>query len=81
MLLEPSRTIPRGEKWLYELKFDGYRGIAVKDSARVRLWSRNRNDLSTRFPRIVSSLAGLPCRSVILDGEIVCLDPNGHPCF
>jgi len=31
MLLLPSKVIPRGEQWLYELKFDGFRGIAVKD--------------------------------------------------
>jgi hypothetical protein len=81
MLLQPTRTLPRGKRWLYELKFDGYRGVAVKEGSRVRLWSRNNIDLSRRFPRIVAAVAALPCANVVLDGEIVCLDPDGKPCF
>src|SRR5947209_5148335 len=81
MLLLPSKVIPLGKQWVYELKFDGFRGIALKDGARVRLLSRNGNDLGKRFPRIVEALGQLPCRSAVLDGEIVCLDPEGKPCF
>jgi bifunctional non-homologous end joining protein LigD len=49
MLLLAAKLIPRGEQWLYELKFDGFRGVAVKDANRVRLLSRNQRDLSKRF--------------------------------
>jgi len=56
MLLLPSKVIPRGEQWLYELKFDGFRGLALKDGDRVRLLSRNQRDLGERFPRIVQPL-------------------------
>jgi hypothetical protein len=42
MLLLPSKVIPRGAQWLYELKFDGFRGLALKDGQRVRLLSRTK---------------------------------------
>jgi bifunctional non-homologous end joining protein LigD len=81
MLLRPVKTLPRGERWCYELKFDGFRGIAIKEHDHVRLLSRNGNDLSKRFERIVQAVRDLPVKSLILDGEIVCLDLEGKPCF
>lgn len=68
-------------RWLYEVKFDGYRGIAVKNEGRVALFSRNRNRLDARFPEIVAAVAGLPCRRCVLDGEICALDPQGRSSF
>lgn len=81
MLLKPAKGLPRGEHWLYELKFDGFRGIAVKNRKDVQLWSRQRKSLTKRFPKIVDAIAALPVTSAILDGEIVCLDQEGRPCF
>jgi bifunctional non-homologous end joining protein LigD len=81
MLLKPAATLPRGEQWLYELKFDGFRGLAVKDGAAVRLFSRNGRDLSKRFPRIINAVASLKIKSAVIDGEIVCIDEQGRPCF
>lgn len=81
MLLRPSAIIPRGDQWLYELKFDGFRGIALKEGKQVRLFSRNARDLSKRFGRIVEAIANLPVKSAAIDGEIVCLDESGRPCF
>lgn len=46
MLLQLTRTLPHGPQWLYELKLDGYRGVAVKEGSRVHLWQRNQVDLS-----------------------------------
>jgi bifunctional non-homologous end joining protein LigD len=63
------------------LKFEGFRGLVLKDRQRVRLLSRNGKDLSKRFARIAAAVQALPCRSTILDGEIVCLDSDGKPCF
>ena len=81
MLLKPAKALPRGEHWLYELKFDGFRGIGIKNGKDVKLWSRQRKCLTKRFPTIVEAVAALPVRSAILDGEIVCLDQEGRPCF
>ena len=44
---------PATDEWIYELKFDGIRLIAVKNGEKVSLLSRNQNDLSARFPEIV----------------------------
>jgi ATP-dependent DNA ligase len=59
---------PSGALWLHEIKHDGFRVIARKDGARVRLYSRPGNDLTSRFPLIVEALARLRSRSCIIDG-------------
>jgi bifunctional non-homologous end joining protein LigD len=60
MVLLRTEKLPEGKAWLYELKFDGYRALAIKSGGQVRLRSRNDNDLSARYPGIVAALAG--CR-------------------
>ncbi len=77
---KPSR-LPSGERWLHEIKHDGFRIIARKDGGRVRLYSRPGNDLTRRFPLIVDALARLRSRSCIIDGEAVACDDNGVASF
>lgn len=72
---------PRTGDWVYELKFDGYRALALKNGDAVQLLSRNEKDLSGRFPDIVESVKTLPVENAILDGEIVALDPKGRSSF
>jgi ATP-dependent DNA ligase len=72
---------PTGGAWLHEIKHDGFRVIARKEGARVRLYSRPGNDLTDRFPLIVEALAELRSRSCIIDGEAVCCDNDGVPSF
>jgi hypothetical protein len=57
----PTKTdkLPSGSQWLHEIKHDGFRVIARKTGAQVRLYSRPGNDLTRRFPLIVETLAGL----------------------
>jgi bifunctional non-homologous end joining protein LigD len=75
----PTKTdkLPSGGLWLHEIKHDGFRIIARKNGARVRLYSRPGNDLTRRFPLIVETLARLRSRSCIIDGEAVACDDNG----
>ena len=80
MLLLRTEKLPEGPGWLIELKFDGYRALAIKDSGKLRLRSRNDKDFNSRYPAIVKALTAMPDRTVI-DGEIVALDQNGKPSF
>jgi bifunctional non-homologous end joining protein LigD len=79
----PTKTgkLPSSGQWLHEIKHDGFRIIARKKGAQVRLYSRPGNDLTYRFPLIVETLAGLRSRSCIIDGEAVACDDNGVASF
>lgn len=66
-------------RWLYEIKFDGYRGLALKRGAEVRLVSATGKPL--KFPDLAASLGALACGTAVLDGEIVALDEQGRPSF
>jgi bifunctional non-homologous end joining protein LigD len=72
---------PFGGLWLHEIKHDGFRVIARKDSDRVRLYSRPGDDLTKRFPLIVESLARLRPRSCVIDGEAVACGDDGIASF
>jgi DNA ligase D-like protein (predicted ligase) len=72
--------LPEGKEWLYEVKFDGYRCLAGKDSAKVTLWSRRENLFTKQFPQIARACERLP-QDTLLDGEIVALDESGRVSF
>jgi bifunctional non-homologous end joining protein LigD len=72
---------PAAGDWIYELKFDGIRLIAVKTGKKVSLLSRNKNDLAGRFPEIVEAVKNLPPRECVIDGEVVALDEEGRSSF
>src|SRR4051795_6286985 len=63
--------LPTGPNWQYELKWDGYRAIAVKDGADVKLFSRNHRSLAADFPTIVRQLSHVSANQAVLDGELV----------
>jgi len=67
--------------WLFEIKWDGYRAVAFLDGGRVRLMSRNQNDLTAQFPEFQSLPQFVKAERAILDGEIVALDDKGRPSF
>ncbi len=67
--------------WLFEPKLDGYRALAFVRHGEVTLRSRNENDLTDRYPEVVEELEGRGELEVVLDGEIVALDPSGLPDF
>jgi bifunctional non-homologous end joining protein LigD len=72
---------PSGALWLHEIKHDGFRVLARKDGKRVKLYSREGNDLSQRFPCILEALSRLHARSCILDGEAVVCGDDGIASF
>lgn len=72
---------PTAGDWVYELKFDGIRLIAVKSGDKVNLISRNRNELGGRFSQVASAVADLPIEDCVIDGEVVALDEKGGSSF
>ena len=80
MLLLRTEKLPEGPDWIHELKFDGYRALAIKTGRSVELRSRNDNDFNARYPGIVKALAPMPDETVV-DGEVVAFDENGKPSF
>lgn len=69
-----------GEKWAYEMKWDGYRILAGVSSGGVVLSSRNGKDYTGHFPHL-QELSELVPEGAVLDGEVVALDENGRPDF
>jgi bifunctional non-homologous end joining protein LigD len=72
-------SLPAG-KWLYEIKFDGYRALAFKSDKETRLVSRNQKEF-TKLPELNDALKRLPAERFIIDGEIAALDPKGRSSF
>src|SRR5215813_3177941 len=68
-----ARAMPR-DGWCYEEKVDGWRMLACKDGARVRLISRNGRDHTRRFADIAAAVAKLSPPSLVLDGEVAIYD-------
>jgi bifunctional non-homologous end joining protein LigD len=73
-------SMPVGD-WIYEVKFDGYRALAIRRGPATKLLSRNQKDLGKKFPEIVEAIAALDLQDAIIDGEIVALDDQGRSSF
>jgi ATP-dependent DNA ligase len=78
MLLLRKDKLPDSDKYLYEIKLDGYRSIAGRSGSNVILLSRNNNDFEGRFPAIAKALHTLPDETLV-DGELAVLDSEGRP--
>ncbi len=72
---------PPPGKWLYEIKFDGWRALALKSGSAVQLYSRNRTDFTEKFPELVTALSALQVEDAIIDGEIIAVDDAGRSSF
>lgn len=73
-------SLPSGD-WIYEIKFDGYRALALRGDSEARVLSRNEKDLSPKFTEVTDSVRSLEVRDAIIDGEIVALDEKGRSSF
>ena len=81
MAAQVVKRLPEGSEWIYELKFDGYRALVIKDHERVEIRSRKDKDLTRMYPRLAAAGLRLTAEQVVVDGEIVALDLQGRPSF
>lgn len=84
--VEPMKALlieelPKGPDWIYELKFDGVRALAIKDNRDVKLVSRSGKDLGSKYHELLEPLKKLPAKQAVLDGEVVALDEKGRSSF
>ena len=80
-LPSPADPPPSGSNWIHEIKHDGYRLMARRDSVGICLITRRGNDASDRFPLVVEAVNHLKVRSCLIDGEAVCCDERGVATF
>ena len=75
------QSIPAGNDWVYEVKWDGVRAMIFVDQGRVRILSRKGTSIDKQYPELLTITGALEAQSAILDGEIVCFDESGVPSF
>jgi len=76
-----AAVLPSHGRWVYEIKFDGYRIMCRIHKGQVRLITRGGHDWSDKMPALVKELGALDIESAWLDGEIVVMGENGLPSF
>ena len=76
-LATPVDAAPKGKGWIHEIKYDGYRTLVFFEEGKARLITRNGHDWTSRYRALAKAFEKLPCKSAILDGEVVVQDPRG----
>lgn len=74
-------SVPVGNGWMHEVKFDGYRALVAAKGEDVRVYTRSGKDWTDKFPPLVEAIAALDLPSCLIDGEIVAVDTSGNPDF
>ena len=77
----PCPTPPSGDRWLHEIKHDGYRLMAWRDGSTARLFTRNGHDWADRFPAAVEAARALKVSHFLIDGEVMVAGPDGRAVF
>ncbi|HET8813914.1 MAG TPA: non-homologous end-joining DNA ligase [Solirubrobacterales bacterium] len=81
-MLARLSQLPRDDgRWAVEVKWDGVRAIAYCQPGRLRLQTRNLNDVTAQYPEVRRLSRQLGSRDAVLDGELVAFDENGRPSF
>jgi DNA ligase D len=76
-LADSADAPPRGKGWLHEIKHDGYRTLVFFEAGEARLITRNGHDWTHRYGALAKAFARLPCKSALIDGEVVVQDARG----
>jgi ATP-dependent DNA ligase len=80
-LPSPAKAPASGPGWIHEIKHDGFRIMARRGGAGVRLFSRNGHDFTSRFPLLAAAVTALPAHSFLIDGEAIVTDDDGLAVF
>jgi ATP-dependent DNA ligase len=80
-LPRPTIEPPAGPDWIHEIKHDGFRILAWRDTRGVRLFTRNGYDFAARFPKIAAAVESLAVCSCVLDGEAIVVNRDGLSVF
>ena len=73
--------LPEEGDWIYEIKWDGYRALGMKQADDVRLLSLKEKNLTSDFPAVANAMRALTAGTAVVDGEIVAVDAKGRPSF
>jgi bifunctional non-homologous end joining protein LigD len=68
---------PTGDGWIHEIKYDGYRTLIIIDHGQIRAFTRNGNDWTRAYRRVVEACARLTCETALIDGEMAVQDEHG----
>lgn len=74
-------SLPDGDGWTYEVKWDGMRALAFVEDGRLRVQSSNERDVTVSWPELADLPASLPVATALLDGELIATDDLGRPSF
>ena len=81
MLAELASKIPKGDDYIYEVKWDGIRALIALEDGQVRIRTRNDIDITAQFPELHNAEKSFRATNGLFDAEIVCLDATGKPMF
>ncbi len=70
-----------GDRWLFELKYDGVRALAIRDGDKARIFGRSGAEITAQYPEVALALDALRAPRFVLDGEIVAIAGDGRPSF
>lgn len=76
-----TKTVPKGKDWIFEIKYDGYRIISFIENGKVKIFTRNHQDYTSKLKKIEQALKNLVVENCVVDGEIVVFDNNGKSDF
>ena len=81
MLADQDAVVPKGEGYLYEIKWDGIRALITLEDGHIKIKTRNQRDVTAQFPELQIGEKAFRATNALFDAEIVCLDPAGKPVF
>jgi bifunctional non-homologous end joining protein LigD len=81
MLSEVRNDPPKGDDYVYEVKWDGIRALIAYEEGQLKIHTRNKNEITAQFPELNAGEKAFRATNALFDAEIVCLDESGKPVF